>query len=317
MVAFAIGASPASAHNIPGSAASALPQATEVATGMIVRSLKSHILPLREAEAGGAIAFSTSGGTFSARSDEGLSFALGLDYRNLEGERLEGGLGVGTLFIAKALNARNLVIGGIVAERLDSDTPYNEGRITSKGLGLSFGADYRLNDRFFLTSIFGLMKLDYELSRNKGAITGNFDARRGFIDLSGDYLLQSDPAEITLGLGLLYVHQKNNAYVESGGAAVAGFTSKQLSGKLALRSLWGKPGQLRPLVEAETWVKLSGTSGLPALLAPGDTRDWTARLGLGLQKVDGLSAFDLGLGSNFGEEGFEGLDLRLHYARRF
>src|SRR5690606_30086141 len=150
-----------------------------------------------------------------------------------------------------------------------------------------------------------------------GAQTGSFGARRSFVDLSGDYILYADPAEITLGFGLLYVNQENDAYTESGGAAVAGFTSDQLSGKLSARSFWGQPSTLQPYLDAETWFRLSGSSGLPAVLDPGDNRNWSARLGVGMQQSTARSSFDLGLGSNFGEDGSEGLDARLSYTHRF
>lgn len=312
-----LGTLPASANNIPGSAATALPEETEIATGMIVRSIKAHVVPLREGT-GGAVVVSTSGRVSGAGFVGGdMPLAFGYDHRDLDTGRLDGSLGIGTLFLGHAIDGRTLVFGGLLAERLDADTPYNSGRIEADGIGIAVGVDHRAGDRLFLTGILGLMEMDYDVSRGNGAVTGSFGARRSFVDLSGDYVFRTDPAEITLGFGLLYVNQKNDAYTESGGTAVAGFTSDQLSGKLSARSAWGRPGELRPYLDAETWFRLAGSSGLPAVLDPGDDRDWSGRLGLGLQQSAARSGFDLGLGSNFGDDGFEGLDARFSYTVRF
>lgn len=316
----ALSALPAAANNIPGSAATALPEATEIATGMIVRSIKDHIQPLRE---GGlqTVAVSTSGDIeglgFVAGGGAGSRVSLRYQHRDLDTDRLDGSLGIGSLLLGHAVSDRTMIFGGLVFEHLDTDTAHNRGHVDGDGLGVALGVDHRVNDAFFLTGIIGTMRLDYDVSRNDGAATGSFDARRHFIDLGGDYLLRVEPADVTLGFGLLYVRQKNDAYVESSGAAVAGFTHDQLSGRLSARGLWGQPGAMRPFAEAEARFRLSGSSGLPALLDPGDGSDWNARLGVGLQQGGAQSGFLFGLGSNFGEDGFEGLDARLSYTHRF
>lgn len=318
----ALAALPASANNIPGSAASALPEATEIATGMIVRSLKDHVAPLREGATLTTVSVSSSGDLagagFAAGGDgAGPAVSLRYHYRDLDTGRLDGDLGIGSLLLGHAISDRTMIFGGLLAERLDTDTPYNNGHIKGEGLGFALGVDHRINDALFLTGIIGTMDLDYDISRNDGAVTGSFDARRHFIDLSGDYALRVDPADVTLGFGLLYVRQKNDAYVESGGDAVAAFTSDQLSGRLSARGMWGQPGAMRPYAEAETRFRLSGSSGLPALLDPGDDRDWTGRLGVGVQQFSARSGFEAGLGANFGDDGFEGLDAKLSYTHRF
>ena len=317
----ALAAMPASANNIPGSAASALPEATEIATGMIVRSLKEHILPLREGGDLGSVAISPSGYfeglAFSAGGALGPALSLRLQYRDLDTERLDGGVGGGTLLLGHSINNRTMIFGGLIMEHLDVDTPYNRGRIDGDGVGFALGIDHRINSAFYVTGIVGAMGMEYDVSRNSGAFTGSFDASRNFVDLSGDYTLRVDPVDIMLGFGLLYVRQKNDPYVESGGATVAGFTSDQLSGRLSARGMWGHQGAIRPYVEAETWFRLSGSSGLPAMLDPGDTRDWNGRLGVGLQKTGVHSGFALGLGANIGTDGFEGLDAKVSYSHRF
>lgn len=312
---------PAAANNIPGSAASVLPETTEIATGMIVRSLKDHILPLRSGGDLGPVVIAPSGYFeglgLSAGGSAGPALSLRYQYRDLDTGRLDGDLGVGTLLVGHSFTDRTMLFGGLVLEHLGVDTPYNRGWIDGDGVGVAVGIDHRINDAFFLTGIAGAMGMEYDVSRNAGAFTGSFDARRYFVDLSGDYTLRADPVDILLGFGLLYVSQKNDAYLESGGATVAGFTSDQLSGRLSARGMWGRQGAIRPYVEADAWFRLAGSSGLPALLDPGDRRDVTGRLGIGLQKTGVHSGFAVGLGSNFGDSGFEGLDAKLSYTHRF
>jgi Autotransporter beta-domain len=309
---------PAYADNIPGSPGTVVPQLTEIATDLQVRSIKDNMRPLRD-PGGADVTVSSSGEV------EGLGFGVGgdsplalrLDYRDLDTDRLDGSLMAGSVLLGRAIGTETLVFGGLITERLDTDTLYNDGHIDAQGLGLAVGADYRVSDRFFLTGILGVMHLDYDVSRGGGTETGSFDARRGFIDLSGDYFAKAGNADVMLGFGLLYVTQKNDGYTESGGAVVDGFTSDRLTGKLSARTFWGQDGGMRPYVDAEGFFRVSGSSGLPTTLDPGDEADWSARLGIGVQQTTVESGFDAGIGANFGDDNFEGLDAKLRYTLRF
>ncbi|WP_146038053.1 autotransporter outer membrane beta-barrel domain-containing protein [Tabrizicola aquatica] len=316
-VALLCAAGIAHADNIPGSPAQVVPELTEAAADLQVRSIKDNMRPLREPGSAG-ISISTSGvvdgigGSFGAE----MPLALRLDYRDLDTDRLDGSLMAGSVLLGRAIGDRTLLFGGLMTERLDTDTLYNNGWIEAQGLGLALGLDYRASDRLFLTGILGHMALDYDVSRN-GGITGSFDARRTFLDLSGDYLTRAGKADLILGFGLLYVTQKNDGYAESGGALVDGFTSDRLTGKLSARTFWGQPGDMRPYVDAEGFFRLSGSTGLPTALDPGDEADWSARLGVGVQQSTSGSGFDAGIGANFGDDAFEGLDAKLRYTLRF
>lgn len=308
---------PAHADNIPGSPGQVVPELTETATDLQVRSIKDNMRPLRAPGSAG-VSVSTSGvvdgigGSFGGDTP----LALRLDYRDLDTDRLDGSLTAGSVLMGRSLGERTLFFGGLVTERLDTDTLYNDGWIDAQGVGLAVGLDHQVGERLFLTGILGHMALDYDVSRN-GGITGSFDARRTFLDLSGDYMTRTGNADLTLGAGLLYVTQKNDSYTESGGAAVEGFTSDRLTGKLMARSTWGQPGEMRPYLDAEGFFRLSGSTGLPTALDPGDEDDWSARLGVGVQQNTSGSGFDVGIGANFGDDAFEGLDAKLRYMLRF
>lgn len=316
-VALLIAAGPVHADNIPGSPGQVVPELTETATDMVVRSIKDNMRPLRDPGAVG-VSVSTSGVVDGIGGGIGgdMPLALRLDYRDLDTDRLDGSLMAGSVLLGRVLDDRTLVFGGLITEKLDTDTLYNDGHIDAKGLGLAIGADYQANDRLFLTGILGHMALDYDVDRNSG-ITGSFDARRTFLDLSGDYVTKAGNNDLLLGFGLLYVTQKNDGYTESGGAVVDAFTSDRLTGRLSARSFWGQPGGARPYVDAEGHFRISGSDGLPTALDPGDTSDWSARLGVGVQNTIAGGGFDAGVGANFGEDDFEGLDAKLRYTLRF
>jgi hypothetical protein len=312
-----LAAAPVLADNVPGSPGTVVPELTETGTDMLVRSIKDNMRPLRD-PGGVDVTVSTSGTVTGLGGGIGgdMPLALRLDYRDLDTARLDGSLIAGSVLLGRSLGDRTLGFGGLVTERLDTDTLYNDGHIDARGLGLAFGADHRVNDSFFLTGILGYMALDYDVSRG-GGITGSFDAKRTFIDLSGDYFTKAGNADLMLGFGLLYVNQQNDGYTESGGAVVDPFTSDRLSGKLSARTFWGQPGGMRPYVDAEGLFRISGSTGLPTALDPGDEDDWSARLGLGLLQVTTGSGFDAGIGANFGDDNFEGLDAKLKYTLRF
>lgn len=306
----------AQARNIPGSAAVAVPEMTEIATGMIVRSIKDDVRQMREGGAG--ISISTSG-----RPDLGVTtggetpLSLSFGYRDIDTDRIDGGLTSGTLLLGHSVRPGLLVFGGLIAERADVDTPFNDGTVKTRGLGVALGVDYSVSDNLLLTGVFGAMSLDYDVSRAGGAATGAFKADRRFFDLNGDYLTRAGNADVMIGFGLLYVDQDNDAYTETGGGAVAAHSTSRLSGNLELRGIWGIEGGYRPYAEIGSRFLLSESGALPSMLELPDDDDWTARIGLGMQRRTGGSGFDTGLGANFGEDGFEGLDARLSYTLRF
>ena len=319
--AFLAGALPASANNLPGSAGIVVPELTETATEMVVRSIKDNMRPLRDPDGNRDVSLSTSGTGDVTGVGGGIGgdmpLALRFDYRDLDTDRLDGSLMTGSVLLGHVISDKTLLFGGLLAERLNTDTPYNAGHIDNSGVGLALGMDYRVNDTFFLTGIVGVVALDYDISRSGDAIIGSFGARRSFVDLSGDYLTKAGNADILLGFGLLYVNQKNDAYTENGGGPVDAFTSEQLSGKLSARTFWGQSGAMRPYVDADALFRISGNTGLSPALDPGDTSDWTARLGVGVQQIGAASGFDAGIGANFGDDNFEGLDAKLKYTLRF
>lgn len=318
-MALSFGSLPALANNLPGSPGTVIPELTETATETIVGSVKDGARALRQPSSGLQVSVSSSGTMEGLGGSVGtdMPIALKLNFRSIDTDEVDGSIVTGNVLFGQTLGSQTLVFGGLITEQVQADTPLNQGTIDATGLGLTAGADFMVNDRFYLSGILGLMRLDYDVSRTAGLDTGSFEARRGFIDLSGDYITKAGRADLLLGFGLLYVNQKNDGYMESGGATVDAFSSERLSGKLSSRAVRGTDGAVRPYVDAETSFRLSGSSGLDAALAPDHSDDWSGRLAFGIQRATASSGFDLGIGANFGTGSFEGLDANLRYALRF
>lgn len=309
----------AAAHNVPGSAQTTLPQLTEIATGMIVESIKDDMRAMRAGDGSVQVSNNGFGPAFglAATTGGGTPLAFSLTHRRIDTDRAEGGLTTGSLLLGRNLDGGLLLFGGLVAETADIRTRLDAGRIQNDGLGLALGADVLLGERLFLTAIIGAMNLDYDVVRGAGAITGAFGARRRFIDLSADYVDPLPDGEFRAGLGLLHVSQRNDGYTESGGAVVAPFSARQLIGRLELRRMWGAPGQMRPYLDLTAQGRFGGSTSLIAAPGGAVTDDWRARLALGGMHMGAGSQFDASLGANFGGGAFSGLDLRLRYNLRF
>ncbi len=307
----------ASAYNVPGSAQAELPEMTEIATGIIVKSLKTDIRPMRDDAT--SVQVSTKGGApvgLSATTGGTTPLSFSLTLRDINTSEIDGAVTVGTLIVGHATNSGPLYFGGLVVETGDIRTSADTGRIRHDGAGLVLGVDYKLSSQFYLTGIVGAMALDYDVSRGGGAVTGSFGADRQFVDLSADYLTRAASGDLRLGFGLLYVHQTNEAYAESGGAAVPGYSFDQLSANFDLRNTWGTAGEMRPYLEVSAQGRIGGSDKGSVLIDPSHL-DASARLGLGFEQSSSASHLDLGLGANFSDSSFSGLDAKLSYSLRF
>jgi len=314
MILFLAGlAQGANAHNVPGSAQATVPEMTEIATGITVKSLKDNMRPMRDS--GGAVQVSTKGG-LSATMGNTVPLSFGLTFRDFDTSEMDGSVGVGTLLLGHSTGQGLVYFGGLIVESGDIRTAADNGRIKDTGAGLALGLDYRVTDQLYLTGIVGAMSLDYDVSRGGGAITGSFGASRQFLDLSADYLTKGLGGDLRLGFGLLYVKQKDDGYVESGGAIVAPYRFDQTSATFDLRNSWGLAGRLRPYLELSAQSRIGGSDS-DAVLAALAHLDNEARLGIGFEQTTGMSYLDLGLGANFGDDAFAGPDARLTYSLRF
>ncbi|WP_162685646.1 autotransporter outer membrane beta-barrel domain-containing protein [Roseovarius amoyensis] len=305
------------AYNVPGSAQAHVSELTEIATGIIVKSLREKVRPLRQQGDGARISTQGSLSGVSAIGAGRVPISFSLTHRLLDTSTLDGRLDVATLLLGGG-NGRGMVyFGGLIGENGDVRTPRDNGKIKHTGAGLAMGADFAVSEQFFITAMMGGMSLDYDVARGGGAIVGSFGASRYFADLSADYVTRSAMGDLTLGFGLLYVNQHNDGYIESGGAAVAPYTFDQLAATLEMRNTWGQAGTFfRPYVDLSAQIRLAGSSGSTVAVVPVHS-DNQARLFVGVERMAGRSTLDVGLGTNFDDSGYSGLDGRVNYSFRF
>lgn len=306
------------AHNVPGSANANTPEMTEIAVGTIVGAVRDLVRPMRSTpnsvsvtKRGGEIANEVNL-SFGDRTQ--LSFHLG--YRNLDTARLSGDFWSGAALLGHNIDAERLVFAGLIGERGNVNTRLDNGKISHQGLGFVFGADMRVSESWYLTGLFGLQKFDYRVSRDLGAITGSFSARRQFVDLTADYISASAYGEFLASGGLTYLRQKNDGYVESGGAVVPSATYSSLSAVAHMRHLWGLQGDWRPYADVTGSYRVTYKANTAPVLAGQHSR-WFGRLGLGGERQAGAWHMHFGLGANFDRDGFAGPDATLNYGIRF
>lgn len=309
---------PAAAYNIPGSAQNHIPELTEVATNMVVRGIKSGVPAMRQD--GPNVQFATQGQSFdfAARTAGTHPFAFSLEHRDLKTGHLDGTFTTSTAMFGLPLGSGDTVFfGGLIGETVDVRTSPDDGRIRHRGLGLAFGVDYQVSEQFFLTALAGGMALEYDVERGNGAVKGDFKARRRFADISARYETLALGGDMSVGAGLFYLWQENDSYTESGGARIDRFRFEQLSASFNLSNTWGQQGGLQPYADlsilAELWNDSDGA--MPGI----DPHhfDRQARLGLGVKRTTAASAFNIGIGANYTEDEFAGIDAVVAYTFRF
>lgn len=310
----------AEARNLPGSAASVMPEFTRAATNMIVREIKRDVIQMRNAaptvgvtrNAGDQItSFAFSGGR------NGIPASASLAYRSLDIDDLDGGIFTGNVLVGFQTSETVMMFGGLVSERVDVVTKFNAGTLKNSGFGIVLGVDYAPTPQLHITGLIGVMKLDYDVTRNGGVDFGSFSANRKFIELNADYLISNGASDLRLDAGLLYMSQSNDGYIENTGGVAAPFKESQLLASFGLRNEWGAAGQMRPYLEVNAWVNLSDNNNAVPVLGLIENDDWAARIGAGVVRVNENSSFGIGIGANFGEDGFEGPDVRIRYAIKF
>lgn len=121
----------------------------------------------------------------------------------------------------------NMVIGiGLVYEASDITTSFNNGGTESTGIGFTPFIGFNLNKTWSVDAAFGYNTLEYETNRSGNTIRGSYDAERWYAsgNLTGKYA--SGSWRIMPQVGILYLEEKADGYVESTGGAVDSFTTK-------------------------------------------------------------------------------------------
>ncbi len=122
------------------------------------------------------------------------------------------------------------VAGGY--ENTDLDTQFNTGTLETDGYSVLPYVVVRLGQHFSVNASGGYSWLNTDMTRTSGAVTGTYDSTRwtGAVNLLSNW--SAGKWRFGTLLGYLYIHQDDDAYVESTGASVAGATTKIGQGRV-------------------------------------------------------------------------------------
>jgi hypothetical protein len=306
----------AEARNVPGSAAAATLDLSEIATEELANGILDALKGSTSAagvsrDSSGRITFSTFGAGF--KETNGLVGGASVSYRDLDfpGE-VEGGLITGAVSIGQRMGDGTLLFGALLLESVDADTPFNAGTIDGTGVGLAFGAQGETAGGLQFTGMLGALSLDYDVTRSGGTITGSYGAQRWFVDLRGSTEVDLFPSATTsLDFGLRYVQQNDDAYTETGGGPVAAISYSNSVIFLNSRTFLSDDQAMRPYVQANLRGVLGDSNAIPGISSTaGDhVRGY---LGLGVEGGQGGVRFDTRLGVHFDQDGYNGFGAGLN-----
>lgn len=329
----------AQARNVPGSAAGGLPPLVTASNDLIISDVLGEIRDMNvggqsgQAQAGNKVRFVALDPKITSDAIDPLEIGkTGLPrYRGLSASIFnEGGFGIYTVGHYREIDAGTelqsdlftfgayvgyqatqdlfLTIGA-VGEVSDGRTPFNQGTLDSQGIGVAAGANYRIGQDLSLSVLGGYLGLEYDTTRGLGTVSGSFDADRYFFDVSGDYTFSWDAHDTLVSAGLRYLYQEQDAYVESGGAAVPSFSLWALSGTASTKTYFGSDPELRPFAEASGRVNLIDDFDGPANVIVLEDDTFNVRFAGGFNySTEGGTTFEVGAGVNISEDGYNGLD---------
>lgn len=325
---FCLGGTQAQARNVPGSAS-----AISVHLGEISTDLHASLIEDIARSAGVAASrvkvttvvpgFLANDGDPAATGFQGvftngnLSFGANIAYRNIDTDDLDYDLLAGAALVMGNISADTMLFGGLLLEHGKGDTLANDGTMEQDGAGLALGLSHSLGANTNLSATLGHVWVSYDFTRSGGAVSGSFDATRTFLDLSGAYRIVSGKATTDLNGGLRYITQTNDAYTELGGAAVDKSTGESFAVIFGARTTFDLESGMNTFVEMDLSQNLSSSDNLPVGLREAYSADTRARLGVGIVTGGAGYTFETGLGSNFDEDGYSGIDAHLSLNLQF
>lgn len=331
-VLFSLTGTQAQARNVPGSASAMGISIGEVVTGEHQNFINDFLASIaRSAGVSSdrikivsvAPGFLADDGDPAAMGVEGvftngdLSFAANIGYRNIDTDTLDYDLMTGAALVGGAVGSDTLLFGGLLLEHGKGDTLANDGTMDHDGIGLTLGLSRSVGEATSLSATFGHIWASYDFTRSGGAISGSFDATRSFLDLSAAHRIVSGKATTDLNGGLRYVTQTNDAYTELGGAAVDKTTGESFAVVFGARTTFDLENGMNTFVEMDLSQNISASDNLPVGLREAYSSDTRGRLGVGFATGKNGFNFETGVGSNFDEDGYSGIDAHLSLNLQF
>lgn len=315
-----VAALPAAARNVPGSAAAGSSNLIEPAANDVIEGLLGGL------SGGGAdgyaISVATKGTTavrVQSALDQGLFFLGDVSLRSfdLPGEVENGRILTGSLGLGFELGPDMTAIVALLGEGISADTPFNFGTIRNRGFGAAAGLRYAVSPETSVTALVGMMRLNYDITRAGGAVTGDYAADRLFFDLRGQSQFELGRHDAVLSYGARYIGQWDDPYVETGGGPVAAARYQRLVGFINGRVLFDTPSVLRPYVDAD--LRLVGYDDLLpfGVLASPSLPAVHFGAGIGMMAQLDTGQFEFGVRANGSSEGFTGYQAHLGLSLRF
>lgn len=114
------------------------------------------------------------------------------------------------------------LVGGLALgyEHINLDTVYNNGTYRADGYTVAPYGAITLSPQWTLDGSTGYTWLNYDTSRQNGAVTGSFDGGRWFVSSNVTGGFTSGNWRYQPKLGALYMKESQNGYTDSTGAAV-------------------------------------------------------------------------------------------------
>jgi hypothetical protein len=224
----------------------------------------------------------------------------GLDYKSTAN--------FGTLTLARRIGENTSLVGGILMEQSEVETAYNIGSVDGSGIGGTIGLVHRMGSNLTFNVFGGVEFLAYDVSRSAGQFSGEYDARRYFIDSSVSGDAGDDDLWMVYRLGGQLIHQNNDGYTEfDNGVASAfvddtDFTALSVIGDFKIGQTYEN---LSPCIQlTANYAVLNETA------ADLDGTDFTGRLGTGFDYSFNQGYASLSSGAIFSEDGYQGFDIK-------
>jgi len=136
------------------------------------------------------------------------------------GLQMKGNVYNAALGVDRRFHEKYLAGVALAYENVDIDTSFNSGTYKDTGLSLMPYGAITLTPAWTLDASFGYTWLNYDTTRQNGAVTGSFDGHRWSYsgNLTGGYAY--DNWRFQPKVGLLYTTETHDSYLESGGSSV-------------------------------------------------------------------------------------------------
>lgn len=225
---------------------------------------------------------------------------------------------MGAFSLSRSLSESTSLVAGVIFEFSDADTHYNSGEVDGKGGGLTLGIVHALTPDTSFSLFGGGELLTYDISRSNGLFTGDYDATRFFIHALLNSQFGDDALWGRFRGGVRVIRQSNESYDEmSGGVPVnhvegLDWLSVQTTSDLKIGTTFDA---VRPYLQISGSYDFIDDNNLSAYGI--DEQQFQGRIGAGFDASVMTGMLGLSGGARFSENGYNGFDVQIGFAKSF